>query len=365
VKVLLANGEKTFRGGEFQTVSLASHLARAGCHVMIAARDGSPLAAAARASLPCATFPFERVPVVTPFRLSRLMARWRPDVVHAQTSDAHTHAWLARKLLSNPPPLVVSRRVAFPVRRNPPSLWKYRTGVAHFIPISRAAARSLADAGVPGGRMTIVPSGVDVSAFRAAGRRAGAARPWGAGAEDFVIGTVAAFEREKGHLVLVRAASGVLAAYPRTRFVWIGEGSLRNEILAEIQRFRLERSVILAAQEAPLEEVLPQFDIMALPSLEEGLSTALIAALAAGLPAVASETGGIPDVVTEDCGILVPPGDADALARAIIRLEGDAGLRERMRAAGRERAERFDISVVVRRTIDVYSRVLGGDGAIK
>ena len=360
MKVLLANSETSLRGGEFQTFLLGRGLERAGCEVMIATRVGSALEEKVSGSLPCTTFRFERVPLATPVALSRFIARWRPDIIHAQTSDAHTHVWLARRLLRKAPPLVVSRRVAFQVAKDLFSLFKYRTGVAHYIPISAAAAASLGGVGVPPADMTIIPSGVDVKAFQGAKGSPGSLEKWGAAKQEVLIGTVAAFEAEKGHLVLVRAAARVVQIHPRTRFIFIGEGRLRNKIEAEISRSGLSGTVVLAALEAPLEEVLSHFDIFVLPSLQEGLSTALIAALAAGVPAVASLTGGIPDVLTPECGILVPPGDAGALAGAIVKLEHDVELRKKMGIAGRKRALDFDISLVVRRTLEVYGHVLRG-----
>jgi glycosyltransferase involved in cell wall biosynthesis len=95
-----------------------------------------------------------------------------------------------------------------------------------------------------------------------------------------------------------------------------------------------------------------------MPSLEEGLSTALIAAMAAGLPVVASMTGGIPDVVSGDSGVLVPPGDHAALSRAITVLMHDADLRRRMGEAGAKKAANFEIGRTVARIREVYERLV-------
>ncbi len=358
MKVLLVNSEKLLRGGEFQTISLGLGLERAGCDVVLAARQGSALAGRASESLRCEEFRFEHLPLATPLALARLIARWSPDILHAQTSDAHTHLWLGRMLLPDPPPLVVSRRVAFPVKKDVLSLLKYRTRVARYIPISAAAAASLANVGVPASRMTTIPSGVDVNAFRNAKGSPDILERWGVTREDFIIGTVAAFEIEKGHTVLLSAAAKILREQPRARFVLIGEGRLENELEAESIRRGLAGRVIFASLDAPLEKVLPLFDIFALPSLQEGLSTALIAAMATGVPVVASLTGGIPDAVTPDCGILVPPADADAFAGAVITLANNEKLRERMGSAGVRRAANFDIDMVVGRMIEVYEDVL-------
>jgi glycosyltransferase involved in cell wall biosynthesis len=121
--------------------------------------------------------------------------------------------------------------------------------------------------------------------------------------------------------------------------------------------------VIITGRDLSLEETLGAFDVFALPSLEEGLSTALLAAMASGLPVVASDTGGIPEAVSPECAILVPPGNAGSLAGAIERLLADPDLRRRMGEAGKARAALFDISITVDRTLELYRAVLNADAA--
>ena len=363
MRVLLANSEALMRGGEFQTAALARALMRSGWDVMLAARAGSALSRAASGSIPCEEFGFEGVPVITPFAVARLVSRWRADLLHAQTSSAHTHLWLARGLLRGAPPLVVSRRVAFPIGKDLFSLLKYRTGVAHYIPISRAAAGSLLARGVNASRMTIIPSGVDIEAIRRARASTGLERRWGIEKGSCVIGVVAAFEAEKGHRILLRAAAGVLRESPDARFILVGEGSLERGLRHEIAALDIEGAVKCVPPDVPLEEMLPLFDIFVLPSLQEGLSTALIAAMAAGLAVIASDTGGIPEVITPGSGLLVPPGDDAALAGAIQRLIADEKLRKSMGAAARIRGADFDMSRSVERIMEVYRHLLGrGEG---
>jgi glycosyltransferase involved in cell wall biosynthesis len=362
MRVLLANSEAGFRGGELQTLALARGLRGEGCEVLIASRAGSALAARAAIDGEVAEYAFERPPVFTPCALARLISRWRPTVLHAQTSGAHTHLWLARALVRGSPPLVVSRRVAFPVGRDPFSTLKYRTGVAHYIPISRAAAGSLLARGVSPAVMTVVPSGVDLASFTGAVGDAKLAASWGIEQGDCVIGTVAAFEREKGHRTLLDAAAAVLREHPRSRFVMAGEGRLRRAIERAAALLPCGGRIVFVPPGAPLEKMLPLFDVFVLPSLREGLSTALIAAMASGLPVVASRTGGIPEVVSDGSGILVPPGDAAALARAIGRLLSDAGLREALGREARKRASAFDIGRTVRGILEVYRMVTEGVG---
>jgi glycosyltransferase involved in cell wall biosynthesis len=359
VKVLLVNSEHGLRGGEHQTVALGLGLRERGCEVCLCVREGSPIIDRIPRSIPVVTAPFEPVPSGTLRTLHRCITGWRPGILHAQTSRAHTHLRLARLFVKDPPPLVVSRRVAFPISRGIAGWLKYRAGVAHYIPISVAAARSLRDGGVPGERMTIVPSGIPVERFATARGDETILAGWGVGGNAAVIGTVAAFEMEKGYGVLLDAVKRVVRRHAACRFVWLGNGGGRKRLDRMIDEEGLGGTVITSTLSAPLETVLPHFRLFVLPSLSEGLSTALIAALAAGIPAVASDTGGIPEVIHGGCGVLVPPGDAGALARAITDLLEDEGKRRMLSAKGRERARFYDITRTIDGTLGIYRSVLG------
>lgn len=358
MRVLLVNSERGLRGGEHQTVALARGLRERGCDVYLCVREGSPIIERVAPQLPVATAPFESIPVATPRVLRRCIARWRPDILHAQTARAHTHLRLVRLLLGNPPPVVVSRRVAFPVSRGLAGWLKYRTGIAHYIPISDAAAGTLRAAGIAEDRMTIVPSGVDIGRFAAARGDETLLARWGVTPDAFIIGTVAAFEESKGYLVLLEAVRHVLLRHPACRFVWLGSGGGEGWLRGAAERAGLGAAVVVSPLDAPLETALPLMHLFALPSLREGLSTALLASLAAGIPVVASDTGGIPEVLGGDCGLLVPPGDAHALARGIVDLIEDEGKRRELASRGTERALRYDIGRTIDGTLDVYRAVL-------
>lgn len=308
--------------------------------------------------IPQATFAFESIPTVTPIRMSHLLSQWKPDILHAQTSKAHTHLWIARKLLNNAPPLIVSRRVAFPVSGGIWGYLKYRKGIAHYIPISQAAARTLREVGVSKEMMTVVPSGIDVDVFRQSRGDQRLLKQWGMEPEHFVIGSVAAFEKEKGHAVLLRAAQRIVSECQGCRFVLIGEGRLRTEVDNAVTDLALNGKVVVESMRVPLERILPLFDCFVLPSRDEGLSTALIAALASGLPVIASNVGGVPEVLTHECGILVPPGNHEALAAAILKLVRDRDFGKRLAEMGSRRAKEFDIGRTVKKTFEIYKQVL-------
>jgi glycosyltransferase involved in cell wall biosynthesis len=348
VRVLLVNSSSVMRGGESQTLELGIRLRSRGIETAFAVRAGSELEAALPPGSDSIGARFETPAFLTPFHIRRFIKSWGPDIVHAQTSKAHAYARIA---CAGRVPLVVSRRTAFRGGKGLASFLKYGKGVAHYIPISKAAARSLRSRGVSDEQMTIVHSGIDIGRFASRTGERAAAKP-------LIAGTAAAFEKEKGHRVLLDAAAILEARGIRMRYLLAGKGKLEARITARASALGLDLEIHRIGEDLPLERFFEMLDIYALPSLEEGLSTALMAAMASGLPCIASRTGGIPEVTGPDAAILVEPGDPAALADAFERLAGDPLERELLSAAGSERSGLFDVEKMVEGTLEVYERVI-------
>lgn len=348
MRVLLINSSETMRGGESQTLELGLRLRERGIETAFAVKAGSELEAALPVGVESMKARFETPTFLTPLHLRRFIKRWRPDIVHAQTSKAHAYALFACRGLA---PLVVSRRTAFGGGRGLASILKYGKGVAHYIPISEAAARSLRSRGVSDEKMTIVRSGIDLARFSSTVRDK-------APGERLVAGTAAAFEKEKGHRVLLAAASILESKGVRLRYVLAGMGRLEDSILSGAAKRGLDVEICRIGDDLPLEAFLRTLDIYVLPSIEEGLSTGLMAAMASGIPCIASRAGGIPEVTGEDAAILFKPGDAEELADALERLVVDPAARESYSSRGSERSRLFDVGKMVDGTLEVYERVL-------
>jgi glycosyltransferase involved in cell wall biosynthesis len=356
MKVILVNSADSMRGGETQTLEIGLRLIDGENETAFAVKTGSELAAVIPERIPKLELDFETPPSISPIRMRKFIKNWNPDIVHAQTSKAHTHALLACSRLV---PLIVSRRAAFSGSSGFSASLKYGRGVAHYIPISIAAADSLRKRGVPEEKMTLVHSGVDVEKYFTANREKAVRDELGAAEGQILAGTVAAFEREKGHSVLLEAASILDSKGLRIRYALAGSGSLEESISSEISNLGIDAGIFTIGEGYTLESFLKSLDIYILPSIEEGLSTGLVAAMAAGLPCIASRTGGIPEVTGNDCAEIFEPGNPTALASAIERLVFDPVLREEYSIKAAKRAEMFDIEITVKKTMDVYRRVLG------
>lgn len=175
-----------------------------------------------------------------------------------------------------------------------------------------------------------------------------------------VVGTVANFKGHKGIPHLLRAARVVADRIPGIRFVLVGTGPLERQRREEASRLGLDGTAIFTGFRGDAIRMASAFDVFVLPSLKEGLSIALLEAMALGKPVVVTNAGGLPEVVSDGVeGLVVPPANPAALAQAILRLVGDDDLRGRCGDAARLRASAFDVRRAVHRIESVYRELTG------
>jgi L-malate glycosyltransferase len=177
--------------------------------------------------------------------------------------------------------------------------------------------------------------------------------------DEVVVATVANFRAQKGYPDLLAAARLLADRHVPARFIVIGQGPLEAEVRALRASLGLEHSVELLGFRPDVLRILAGCDVFALASHYEGYPIAIMEALAAGLPIVATAVGGVPDGVRDGVeGLLVPPKRPDLLAAAVEALVRDPQRRDAMRAAAAERGRGYDIETAVRR-VEQISRDLG------
>jgi glycosyltransferase involved in cell wall biosynthesis len=264
-------------------------------------------------------------------------------------------------LLAPGPARVLSRRVDFRVRRSPGSRLLYSLPVDAVAAISEGVRRSLLESGVPERLVRVIPSGIDFEPFEAPFDREAARAALGVAPGDLLAIQVAALAPHKSQTTLLRAAAALATSAPRLH-VWIaGEGTLREALLAEHRALGLDNRVRLLGFREDVVPLLRAADLFVLSSYLEGLGTSVLDAMAAGLPVVATEVGGVPEMVRHEVtGLLVPPRDPAALARAMERLVGDPTLRARLGGAGRVAARAFGADRTAAATRGLYEELLAG-----
>ena len=295
------------------------------------------------------------------WKLSRVLRDLRPDIVHAHDPHAVALASLGLSFLTSGPlpVLVASRRVAFHLKAHAFSRWKYHQ-VDCFIAASEAIHQMLIGDGVDPARVVTVYEGIDLSRIQAEPAKNVHAEFW-LPTHAPIVGAVGALTQEKGHRYLIDAAALVVREVPDARFVILGEGDLRPALERQIHELHLEKHVFLPGFQPDVLSFIRGFDLFVMSSLAEGLGTSLLDAMALSKATVATQTGGIPEVVANgETGLLVPPRDTHALASAIAGLLKDAGRRERMGLAGLDRVQKmFSAGRMVERTLEVYQSRLG------
>lgn len=241
--------------------------------------------------------------------------------------------------------------------------------IHHFIPLSRDLESYLHDAiGVRAERMTRITNGVDVERFRPnPAARERLLRECGWPADTLIVGWVGRMEAVKNPLGLVEAVSHLCAdeaTADRVRLVLVGDGSQRREVEGAISAAGLDDRSWLPGSRDDVADLLPAFDLFALPSLAEGISNTVLEALACGVAVVATDVGGNRELVDPgSCGALVPPRDPEALAQALARYLAEPDRVTTHGAAARRKAVgQFSIDAMVAAYTDTYDRVLARHG---
>jgi glycosyltransferase involved in cell wall biosynthesis len=180
--------------------------------------------------------------------------------------------------------------------------------------------------------------------------------------EEPLVGVVARLQPEKGVATFLKAAALVSKASPGARFLVVGDGPLREELRDLVGRLGVEDRVRFLGYRTEARALIRLLDVLVVPSLTEGSPLIVLEAMAAGVPVVASAVGGVPDQARHgEEGLLVPPGDPEALAGAMDELLRDPRRARRLGAAGRRRTENgFSHETLVRRIEGVYRAVLEG-----
>jgi len=287
-------------------------------------------------------FGFDPLPVC---RLVRLMRQRRIDIVQTTLLWADLIGPLAARLAGAP--VILSWETVSHdgnpfhnnFQRRAGYEWSMRR-VDAIIPVSEEIKRSLMRRRrIAEHKIHVIHYGVDLEKFHPNGRDLALAkrREFGAPDEAVLIGIIGRLEPPKGHRFFVEAFAEVVKRFPRARAIFVGEGSLRAELETSVRRLGLGEYIKFCGARHDVNEILNAIDLLVLPSVSEGLPNVLLEAMACRKPVMASDIGGIPEVVRDgENGYLVAPGDSAALQAALLKCLSErekwASLAQRARA---------------------------------
>ncbi len=295
-------------------------------------------------------------------RLARYLRRHRIQIVHAYGFYANVFA-LPAAALSRAPLIVASIRdtgdLLTPAQQR---VQKVACRFADRIVANAEAVRQrlIAD-GYDPAKIAVIRNGIALSRFES--QKGNLRQEFSLPAGAPLVAVVSRLNQLKGIEHFLEAAAVLAERFPKARFLVVGYGiseTYRKELEAYTHRLRLGGRVVFTGFRLDVPQILAEVAVSVLPSLSEGLSNALLESMAAGVPVVATRVGGNPEIVEEGVtGLLVPPRDSGALARAVGAILEDTELASRLGRAGRERVTRyFSVERMVRETERFYIELL-------
>jgi glycosyltransferase involved in cell wall biosynthesis len=234
------------------------------------------------------------------------------------------------------------------------------------IAVSRSTRTFLVDARhVPADRVRLIWNGAPLDEFAPVPRERAlrVRRELGLEANALVVGTIGRLNAQKGHRFLLEAGARVLARVPSARFVIAGDGDLAAELRRQAQALGIAGAVVFAGHRTDVPDLLGAFDVFAVSSLYEGTPLALFEAMAAGKALVSTAVDGCREVLEDGIsGLLVPPGDGQALGAALERVLCDPALRAGLAGAALAASRNYDVRACVEAMERLYDELLAPRG---
>jgi glycosyltransferase involved in cell wall biosynthesis len=293
--------------------------------------------------------------------LAALLGDLRPEVIHNHMYRAElvgTRAAIALGEIGRLRPYVVSTVHSSRIRSEEDRrvLRALTPRMDRLIAVSRSIVQKLHHEGRDSAPISLIHNGVDLERYDHQEPCCTLREEYGLPEDGPIVGVVARLEPEKGHPTLLEAWPLVVAAVPQATLLVVGEGSRREALEAMARELGVADRVVFTGRRDDVPAVTAALDVAVLPSYREALGLTVLEAMALSRPVVASNVGGIPEMIDDGVtGLLVPPRDPEALAAAIVRLLRDHPLADTLARAGHDLVhERFCIELMVRAVEQIY-----------
>lgn len=362
MKILQIDTPITWRGGEQQLLYLAIGLKKRGHSQIIVGQPDSVLLKR------CQQEQLQIKPIKmrgewdlsAVWKLARLIDQESMQIVHPHSSHSHALGLMAAKLSKSKPKVIVSRRVDFHIQKNPFSQFKYKKGITKIITSSSRIKAILIEDSVPEEKIEVIYEGIDLNRFKKVKNSGYLYHELGLQEKNPIVGIIAALAPHKDHSNFLQAASLVKRDMPLVQFLIVGEGPLKNILMDLTHKLNLQDNVRFTGFRTDVSQILSVLDVFVISSYLEGLCTSILDAQSYGVPVVATNTGGIPEIIYNGInGLLVPPRNPQALAEAIIRLLKNKALASQLADKAQETVKNFDKEIMIEKTEQFYYQILG------
>jgi L-malate glycosyltransferase len=365
-EILHIDTEMTWRGGERQLALLVDGLGASefACTLLAPPESAIAQALAARCKVIPQPMKGARGTFATIQHLAELLRQNQISLIHTHSGRAHTIAVAAKKIAASTIPLLVHRRVDYVPGKNPFSRWKYHSSlVDQYVCVSKAIAGILIRGGIEESRVSVVHSATDPAPFLNLDQkeiRASFAQELKLDPERPWICNASALTEQKGYPDLLDALGKLRNSNIKFHCIIAGEGPLRKKLEEQCKRLNLWDDVRFLGFINNVPSLLTACQILAVPSIFEGLGTIVQDGIHAGCAVAASTAGGIPEMIQHEVsGLLSPPGDSQALYENLKRLCLSESLRRNYATAARSHLkEKFSVAAMVAGNLAIYQRLI-------
>jgi len=317
MNVVHINSERHWGGGEVQTYYLIKGLRDKGIKNTLVAQPNSPLAVnASKDGITIKEIPMKgEWDIIAILKIRQLLRRIQPDILHLHTAHAHTIGLVAGRL-AKVKKILVTRRMDFPIEGFISRLRYNKTD--KIVAISQAVKGVLIESGIHEDKITVIHSTIDRNFSPL---KSNLREELDLAVDTPLLGTAARLVERKGHCYLFEALAKASKRFPHAKLLVAGEGPLEERLKNLAKTLGLENQIIFLGFRHDIAEILSALDMFVLASVKEGLGVSLLEAGSYGVPIVATNVGGIPEIVQDGVtGFLVPPRDSEALAEKIIHV---------------------------------------------
>ncbi len=365
MKIAHLNTERTFRGGERQVYFLIEGLKNKGVESHLICNKNSRIKEKVSAALP--SIPIYEVEMKGEFYppaiffIRNYLKKNKIDILHCHTSHAHTIGYFATAGLKTK--LLVSRRVDFSIHRKGIkylSLIKYNKMCDKIISISKTIKNILIEDGVNPEKIIPVYSGVVPMEFMDYNSCKYIFNEFNINENYIKIVNVAALEEHKGQEYLLKAYANVVKYFKNTQLIIVGDGKLRDKLKNLSKELNIDKNVVFTGFRNDVPSFLNIADIFVMASLDEGLCTSILDALTLNKVVVATDAGGIPEIIKEnETGFLAVKGDVDSLSEKLIMVLKSLDKYKKKFSKGREYIlKNFSVENMVNGNYEVYIEML-------
>ncbi|WP_242926660.1 glycosyltransferase family 4 protein [Pontibacter vulgaris] len=363
MRVLHLISEKSWRGGEQQAAFLIEELARQHVESFVACRPGSAFEKyCQQRNVPYIALSFSKLAVLaTAQKLKKYVNEHQVQLIHMHSSLAHTLG-VATHVLGAKAGLILSRRVEFSIGKNPFSLFKYNyKGIRRIICVSDCVRDLMAKNVNDPAKCVTVHSGIDMNRFKSV--KKGATNflhtKYNIAPGNLLIGNVSAIDKHKDYYTFLQTAKLLKEQGIKASYFAIGTGSLEEEIKAYAVELGLQQDVIFTGFIKNIDQALPELDLFLFTTIKEGLGTAVLDAFACQVPVVASNVGGIPEMVKDGVtGFLAAPQHPKEFAAQALKIIHNPELRNTFVANASASLTRFTSTHTALETLKIYKQVI-------